>query len=1236
MSADFIRYRKCPLCNKSGCRESISTGLIFCHDPSINPVDYIYRGQDQWGFGMWQSKTDADTFSQQAKDDRELRRREFLAAEHKRRQQQIDRQMPLSERDRGYKKLLSQLQLNEGDRQRLLARGFNDEQIIADGYRSVVAWQKVQGLSLSLPGVLPSGSLNIAANGILCPIKDKDGQLVGMQARLHESMDGRYRWMTSATQKNPDGATAHVNGELPLGVYEPQKQSGDSIWLVEGTTIKPSLVRNKLSVPTIGAAGGRFSSSPETAKASVKHLSDKYGMTLLTFALDAGDVINQCGVPERWMEQIKFFRALGYTCQVAWWGQITKEDDDIDELTDYSVVTYISPEAFWSIVCEHRVKKETVSSKDSNTPEKIPSDWAYQQWLKSRQFTPDIVVDQGEFNFPDLPEKNIIVAVKSGLGTGKTKALIQLMKLYDHIRSMVIGYRNNLLLQTINRAIAEALTLYHLREDDGIRLLADIHTKLLFCLDSIHLVDGYFKGIDLYIDEIVSVLIHATGGGTLGDNQAQALKIFTRALQVCNRVFILDGNLADIHADFIAKLAPSKRLIKIENKRKIPSHTIKIVDGIDDEDEIKKGDRSPLIQMLLQPDIVPWIFCDSKDRTKILGKILSDKGRRGYVLNSETSEQDWAKEFLENADQFILKYKPEFMILSPTAESGVSVTIKGHFTDKFSFFVGVQGTNSQHQGMFRLRDETITHYVFCPERSQVLDRSNPQTYSIKQFQKILNERILQSGLLASQSADNQSRASEIIAQAIARQDDQWWNFSCHLGALDNYEMTNLRKCLIHALQEAGHSVEILQWDINENITALERQTKKDLERQKAQELYLAVEYETVEEAAQKAKSSPGLEVQRRIEKTFLLDKIPGIKDHPIWSEDFIYECYIKNKRFIPSAQRFWMVQNIEISQKRHEAAWFYHATREDFFSARVKGMSHDVIWALKELNICQFIGIEYNKNSSNVIALNEALHERADIRLALKITIKPRTATGDERMENLGSVLSLIGHKNCSLGKKIVDGVRLMHYTAKPSFVKSQASSKKNNSNESQEQSNFDFETAQTAVMEAIAHKFQAWMESDKAKISWEPKPEPENIVIVSVTTPSPFDEMVTQLQQAQRWEDIILNQEDIDSVWQILELKQQQRLLQLYENYQQRISQSNSNAISEIFDDDRVAMLVEVLPDCDSGEMIEELISTLLGEPNIIIAALRSLSTEIRSRVFGFCDQLRLLFSSYTIVPTG
>ncbi len=89
--------------------------------------------------------------------------------------------------------------------------GFTSEQIVARGYRSVTQWQKVFGsFPTNLPGLLHHGSLNVGGSGILCPVRDQNGLIVALRLRLDNGEQGRYRWLTSATKKNPNGATPRL------------------------------------------------------------------------------------------------------------------------------------------------------------------------------------------------------------------------------------------------------------------------------------------------------------------------------------------------------------------------------------------------------------------------------------------------------------------------------------------------------------------------------------------------------------------------------------------------------------------------------------------------------------------------------------------------------------------------------------------------------------------------------------------------------------------------------------------------------------------------------------------------------------------------------------------------------------------------------------------------------------------------------------------------------------------
>jgi hypothetical protein len=995
--------------------------------------------------------------------------------------------MPSEVRDKNYRKLVSYRGLSQRHRQKLLDRGFlNDEIDLSINQNWLCSWES--GISSAaypddLCGVNVEKNIFHGGSGIAFAYQDKC-LIVGLNI-ANDSRDGAKYYPLSSRKSG--GAIPNLpNGELPIFQWvHPEATEVQETWICEGT-IKGLLTGFKLwrtnkNIQVIGIGGNNFLNYYKSIKPllTIKNI----------FCPDAG-MIDNSTVWENYSNFIKRLDQDKFNILVAWWGQISKDDSDIDELTNFSEIKYLSLDEFLSLAFVDTSAKEA--------KQESINDWAWEQWVRNRKFTPDIIMKDEYFQFPKLPNSNAMISVMASLGKGKTQAIIQeIIRAGNGVH--IIGYRNNLLFQTIARAKENGLNIYHLN-DDGTDLLADSFAYLALCLDSIHKIEGYFKGRDIILDESCSVLIHALNGGTLGDNQAKAIRILSTALKECNRVFLLDGNNSDLYTNFYHSLCPDKKLIKIQNTHGSPKHNIKIVDAVSDG-EIKSRNRTPLIEMLLDKEVIPWIYCDSKERTKVINQMFLDNSdKQGYCLNSETAGDDWAKEFLADPDNFILDKKPDYIMVSPTAESGISVSLRGYFTDKFTFFAGVTGTNGQGQAMFRLRDENINHYVFCPEQSMAKDRNSPHTYSLKQYQNILNDRILQSSILASESANNPTRALELMGAAIARTKDDWWEMSAKLGVIDNYEMNNLRKCLIYALEEAGHNVEVIQSESSEELKKAESEAKITVQKTHAKELNLAVKFETVEKAKEAAKSNPRKFVQRRIEKTFLLERIPGIEDSQLWGDEFIYQTHIKHKEYIRNIERYWFVKNFDVSQKRHETKWFYEATKEDFYTARVSNMTHSVIWALRELDILKFTdGREYHKDSEDVVNLIQQLRDSKDIRIALKMESMP---PAKDNLKIISSLLGMIGFKNKSQGKKFVGDIRLNHYQAVPTGFK-----------EELEDGEFDLMSAREDILTAIGKRFTAWMQSEKAVIDWEEIVNDEQVAVEETSNDPLIPLIVEQLE---------------------------------------------------------------------------------------------------------------------------
>lgn len=344
--------QNCPVCNgaRTDCRENTKSGLIHCRYDDIGTQSgWRFVGADSIGFNMWAVDDglarDSSLWESQ-RQQRAAQRERRLAATDER----LAQSLSVDERDRNIRKIHAQIGLSSRHRQNLRDRGLTPAQIDAGKYFSIAPEQEVTGINPRLAGVDLWGSkLLIGQSGFACPVWDVQGRIIGWQTRFDDATNGKYKWATSRFCKRPNGGTAHLpNGELPLGCYRPlDGVKVTSIGLAEGF-LKPYITAQKRGQVVIGAAGGNFASSPQQFKAYLDTLAAELDTKTVVLYPDSGAVPNNA-VMRHYEQAIQMITEWGYTAQIAWWGQLTKEQPDIDELTSFEQIAYLTPEEFFKL-----------------------------------------------------------------------------------------------------------------------------------------------------------------------------------------------------------------------------------------------------------------------------------------------------------------------------------------------------------------------------------------------------------------------------------------------------------------------------------------------------------------------------------------------------------------------------------------------------------------------------------------------------------------------------------------------------------------------------------------------------------------------------------------------------------------------------------------------------------------------------------------------------------------------
>ena len=525
--------------------------------------------------------------------------------------------------------------------------------------------------------------------------------------------------------------------------------------------------------------------------------------------------------------------------------------------------------------------------------------WKLQKWLRLRGFTPDRTINSKYFDAP-APESGTVTEIKSGLGNGKTEFIKNKVASDAGGLQVNLGYRNSLLLQQ-----CEKWGSYHWDEHKGYLFTKDPDGRLSLCVDSLLKLPiemfensvNHIRGMTVIFDESVSALKHALTSSTLFGKRLGILERLGIICKLADRVILLDGNQSDIVVDYIAKIS-GKRSVKIENTFTGDTPPIFFVNAG------KKSKKWLSAEILKSP--CPAVATDSLRDAEALDLRLRESHGPGLLLTSKTVTEDWAKEFLKNPDAYIREHKPAWLIFSPTAESGIDISIRDYFSDVFCWFVGVLGVDEAVQISRRVRHpERII--VLCPERG-LRSRSNGGLFETEIIKAFAEFGDTEARLLVEDESQLQKIREDLAAQIVTPHTILW----AKLQAKAELERANLREYLLKAFELAGYSVQqVSAAECNDDGHAVAKQECKDKE---SQEIFNAPDIDLAEALEIKRNYSAAWPERCQSIKALLKARLPGIEESELWSWQFVRRVRFDERSLLSQLDATWQFENPEDSE----------------------------------------------------------------------------------------------------------------------------------------------------------------------------------------------------------------------------------------------------------------------------------------------------------------------------------
>jgi hypothetical protein len=926
--------------------------------------------------------------------DQQEKQKALLEAENKRR----DESLPALERDLAARAILAQLSLNEIDRKDLIRRGFTQQQIKEIGFVSVEKFQRLkEPINNRFPGVNIQGTkLNNSIAGILIPLYTVTGEIVAFQIRNREQSNNRYRWLSSTWEKGRDNGSAPClpNGENPLTFAYPQLLETNtpqnsiglvrepktltprhSIGLAEGTGAKPNLAAILTGQQIIGAAGGQWLSSPELLKDGLERWRAEY----IDLYLDGKD-IHKPQVIRHWVNLYHQLIEWGYKPRLMWSGH------DIDELEDLSLLREIGLDELEANPSSDNGRLQLSVVKFLPPPVSL----ARKLYEQSKHFTPNEIQSNRflKWEIPEIGLENTLIGIKSALGTGKTEVLKALgaWAREQGLELIFIGYRNNLLRQTCDRIP----DLYHVVDEDKVILASDYHKAL--CHHSASLLDPTEMTNKIVIlDECVSdVSDMLTSKLTAGrrkdgtDSRQVRLAHLEQLIVNSHSVIALDAYLSDTELDFLRKLRQFDFIRQIENTYRNQMN-VRMV-----------NQKSTLTRAILDDALAGsnlLITATTQKHCENLEKSLIRVGIPEAAIcriDSTTDRDESIGLFFRNPQAYLEEHRPQIVILSPTAESGISIDLPGYFQTHYHFHLGNLGILSGLQFLGRYRDFTVPRVIYCERQGRIHDgNSSSFTKWVKdEFDRQVYEDMnLVFTLLDRGSVDEAMN----ILTSYAQKEDHWLKLAHQYKASLNEEMKHLRELFIEAMVTDGYTVTIDSEDRDGCDDTDDLMGRVEVERRvmQSRRIYEAPNIDRLTYEAIRNNPSAN-EIDRLLASKHYLtqQQLPGIMETESYSAEMIQMLKYNHPAIVKQLETYHYLLNPELAEANHLAAWLpVMETESVWLPDQLNRSSLALVKVGRALGLHTLISKNFNENQIGGIIKQVIANKR--YQSSLQVNINP-------------------------------------------------------------------------------------------------------------------------------------------------------------------------------------------------------------------------------------------------------
>ncbi|WP_019503322.1 plasmid replication protein, CyRepA1 family [Pleurocapsa sp. PCC 7319] len=419
-------------------------------------------------------------------------------------------------------------------------------------------------------------------------------------------------------------------------------------------------------------------------------------------------------------------------------------------------------------------------------------------WGLSSKYPPNVVVNTRYLSDAIRLPSSGLVALWSGMGTGKTELLARLRQEYPTERFLNIGHRVNLM-----KNLSERLSTQMYSEISQGQLAKAV--SLSITVDSLYKLQTQFNEYGcVFIDEACQNLAHLLHSKTCKEHRAEILEVLEYIIGKAKLVVLADAHMNDVTLNFFRAMRPKGEVpFIIKNEYQQPGREVYFYEGQDSSALVAK------VSTALMLGLKSMVVSDSKKFIKKLETTMTvqvdDQGclfepdelgnsvtnqLRIWSIHADNSGSEENKAFIKDISKEVKNV--DALLASPSLGTGVDIC-DYHFDAVFGAFHAVsQSATECAQALHRYRHLVALHIWVAPRPPFGYQETN--AHKIKQQMLDLNQM---TAFLIRIDKENGTRGVE---------KDWALDAYCEIEAQRNYSINNLRDELMTLLEEMAYNI----------------------------------------------------------------------------------------------------------------------------------------------------------------------------------------------------------------------------------------------------------------------------------------------------------------------------------------------------------------------------------------------------------------------------------------------